>query len=63
MCGEGRGEEVCVVREGGGGMCGEGALARLGSIVIVACGKSRNVRNVRIYPLKVLFTFTMVIIV
>ena len=33
------------------------------SMVIVARGASRNVRIVRIYPLTVLFTFTMVIII
>ena len=32
-------------------------------MVIVARGASRNVRIVRIYPLTVLFTFTMVIII
>ena len=34
----------------------------LDSMVMVASGASRNVRIVRIYPLTVLFTFTMVII-
>ena len=32
-------------------------------MVIVARGASRNVRIVRMYPLTVLFTFTMVIII
>ena len=35
----------------------------LDSMVMVARGASRNVRIVRIYPLTVLFTFTMVIII
>ena len=33
-----------------------------GSMVMVARGASRNVRIVRMYPLTILFTFTMVII-
>ena len=35
----------------------------LDSMVMVARGASRNVRIVRMYPLTVLFTFTMVIII
>ena len=34
----------------------------LDSMVMVARGASRNVRIVRMYPLTVLFTFTMVIV-
>ena len=35
----------------------------LDSMVMVARSASRNVRMVRVYPLTVLFTFTMVIII
>ena len=54
------GKLAIICKEVAGRLHGE---KHLDSMVMVARGASRNVRIVRMYPLTVLFTFTMVIII